>query len=39
MARHAKLILQAAAVLVIALLVTLLGWKVAEQEEARILQR
>ena len=35
MARRAKLILQAAAILVIALLVTLLGWKVAEQEEGR----
>jgi cytochrome c biogenesis protein CcmG/thiol:disulfide interchange protein DsbE len=35
MARRAKLILQAAAVLVVVLLVALLGWKVAEQEEGR----
>jgi cytochrome c biogenesis protein CcmG/thiol:disulfide interchange protein DsbE len=35
MARRVKLILQAGAVLVIALLVALLGWKVAEQEEGR----
>jgi cytochrome c biogenesis protein CcmG/thiol:disulfide interchange protein DsbE len=35
MARRAKLILQAAAVLLIALLVALLGWKVAEQAEGR----
>jgi cytochrome c biogenesis protein CcmG, thiol:disulfide interchange protein DsbE len=35
MARRVKLILQAAAVLVIALLVGLLGWRVAKQEEAR----
>lgn len=35
MARRVKLILQAAAVLVVALLVALLGWRVARQEEAR----
>ncbi len=35
MARRVKLILQAAAVLVVVLLVALLGWKVAEQEEGR----
>jgi cytochrome c biogenesis protein CcmG/thiol:disulfide interchange protein DsbE len=35
MARRVKLILQAAAVLVVALLVALLGWKVLEQEEGR----
>ena len=35
MARRAKLILQAAAVLLIVLLVALLGWKVAEQAEGR----
>jgi len=35
MARRVKLILQAAAVLVVVLLVTLLGWKVAEQAEGR----
>lgn len=35
MARRAKLILQAAAVLLVALLVGLLGWKVAEQEKGR----
>lgn len=35
MARRAKLILQAAAVLVVASLVVLLGWQVARQEEGR----
>lgn len=35
MARRGKLILQAAAVLVVVLLVALLGWRVAEQEEGR----
>ena len=35
MARRVKLILQAAAVLVVVLLVALLGWKVAEQEQGR----
>ena len=35
MARPAKLILQAAAVLVVVLLVALLGWKVTQQEEGR----
>jgi len=35
MARRAKLILQAAAVLVVVLLVALLGWKVTEQAEGR----
>jgi cytochrome c biogenesis protein CcmG/thiol:disulfide interchange protein DsbE len=35
MARRAKLILQAAAVLVVAALVALLGWQVAKQEEGR----
>ena len=35
MARRAKLILQAAAVLVVACLVVLLGWQVAKQEEGR----
>jgi cytochrome c biogenesis protein CcmG/thiol:disulfide interchange protein DsbE len=35
MARRAKLILQAAAVLVVALLVVLLAWQVAKQEEGR----
>ena len=37
MARRAKLISQAAAVLVVALLVVLLGWRVAQQEEGRSL--
>ena len=35
MARRAKLILQAAAVLVVVLLVALLGWKVTQQAEGR----
>ncbi|HYY76545.1 MAG TPA: redoxin domain-containing protein [Gaiellaceae bacterium] len=35
MARRGKLILQAAAVTVVALLVVLLGWRVAQQEEGR----
>jgi cytochrome c biogenesis protein CcmG, thiol:disulfide interchange protein DsbE len=35
MARRVKLILQAAAVMVVALLVALLGWQVARQEEGR----
>src|ERR671922_3082518 len=35
MARRAKLILQAAAVLVVASLVALLGWRVAQQEGGR----
>jgi cytochrome c biogenesis protein CcmG/thiol:disulfide interchange protein DsbE len=35
MARRGKHILQAAAVLVVALLVALLGWRVAQQEEGR----
>ncbi|HEX2044290.1 MAG TPA: TlpA disulfide reductase family protein [Gaiellaceae bacterium] len=35
MARRVKLILQAAAVMVVALLVVLLGWQVARQEEGR----
>jgi cytochrome c biogenesis protein CcmG/thiol:disulfide interchange protein DsbE len=35
MARRVKLILQAAAVMVVALLVALLGWRVAQQEEGR----
>jgi cytochrome c biogenesis protein CcmG, thiol:disulfide interchange protein DsbE len=35
MARRVKLVLQAAAVLVVALLVALLGWRVAQQEEGR----
>jgi cytochrome c biogenesis protein CcmG/thiol:disulfide interchange protein DsbE len=35
MARRVKLVLQAAAVLVVALLVSLLGWRVAQQEEGR----
>ncbi len=35
MARRAKLILQAAAVLVVVLLVALLGWKVTQQTEGR----
>jgi cytochrome c biogenesis protein CcmG/thiol:disulfide interchange protein DsbE len=35
MARRAKIVLQAAAVLVVASLVTLLGWQVARQEEGR----
>ncbi|MET1009233.1 MAG: TlpA family protein disulfide reductase, partial [Gaiellaceae bacterium] len=35
MARRVKLILQAAAVLVVVLLVALLGWKVTEQAEGR----
>jgi cytochrome c biogenesis protein CcmG/thiol:disulfide interchange protein DsbE len=35
MARRVKLILQAAAVLVVALLVALLGWRVTEQAEGR----
>jgi cytochrome c biogenesis protein CcmG/thiol:disulfide interchange protein DsbE len=35
MARRVKLILQAAAVLVVVLLVALLGWKVAQQQEGR----
>jgi cytochrome c biogenesis protein CcmG, thiol:disulfide interchange protein DsbE len=35
MARRLKLVLQAAAVLVVALLVSLLGWRVAQQEEGR----
>jgi cytochrome c biogenesis protein CcmG, thiol:disulfide interchange protein DsbE len=35
MARRVKLVLQAAAVLVVALLVTLLGWRVAQQDESR----
>jgi cytochrome c biogenesis protein CcmG/thiol:disulfide interchange protein DsbE len=35
MARRVKLVLQAAAVSVVALLVALLGWRVAQQEEGR----
>ena len=35
MARRVKLVLQAAAVLVVALLVALLGWRVVQQEEGR----
>jgi cytochrome c biogenesis protein CcmG, thiol:disulfide interchange protein DsbE len=35
MARRGKLILQAAAVLVVALLVALLGWRVSQQEKGR----
>jgi cytochrome c biogenesis protein CcmG/thiol:disulfide interchange protein DsbE len=37
MARRAKIVLQAAAVLVIASLVALFGWRLAEQEEGRSL--